>query len=67
MVYENKKWVFHDEAKKVLEKITKKLKIPSVVGKYREGKSFLANFIIEEKKGFELGHQVIGNTKGIWM
>eukprot|EP01028_Stygiella_incarcerata_P005844 TRINITY_DN241_c0_g1_i1.p1 TRINITY_DN241_c0_g1~~TRINITY_DN241_c0_g1_i1.p1 ORF type:complete len:589 (+),score=155.55 TRINITY_DN241_c0_g1_i1:83-1768(+) len=42
-------------------------KIVSIIGKYRTGKSFVMNELLGEKKGFDLGHLVRGETKGVWL
>lgn len=44
----------------------RKLKIIGIVGKYRTGKSFVMNRLLGQEKGFELGHETNGKTRGIW-
>jgi hypothetical protein len=38
----------------------------SIAGPFRLGKSYLANRLLERETGFELGHQILGCTRGIW-
>jgi len=40
-----------------------------IIGKYRDGKSYLLNriFACKPGEGFDLGHSVKGETKGIWL
>jgi hypothetical protein len=37
------------------------------VGPYRQGKSFLLNLLVNDKKAFQIGHSDQGCTKGVWM
>ena len=39
----------------------------SIAGPYRTGKSFLANRILNQSKGFEIGSTTQACTKGIWI
>ena len=51
----------------VLKGVNKPLKVVSVVGNYRTGKSFLLNRLMSRNDGFPLGSTVESKTKGIWM
>lgn len=44
-----------------------KLAIVSIAGPYRSGKSFLANRLLNQSTGFEVGSTTQACTKGIWM
>jgi GTPase Era involved in 16S rRNA processing len=45
----------------------KKLAVVAIAGPYRTGKSFLANRLLNQSKGFEVGSTTQACTKGIWM
>lgn len=45
----------------------KHIKVVSVAGPYRTGKSFLMNRILGRMKGFETGSTVESCTKGVWI
>jgi len=55
------------EALEMIRSIKKKIAIVSVAGKYRTGKSFLLNRLINRQSGFELGSTVNPCTKGLWI
>ena len=44
-----------------------KVSVVSIVGPYRTGKSFLANRILNQSKGFSIGSTTQACTKGIWV
>lgn len=44
-----------------------KVAIVSIAGPYRTGKSFLANRLLNQSRGFEIGSTTQACTKGIWM
>jgi polynucleotide 5'-kinase involved in rRNA processing len=52
-----------------LESIPRSMKVSvvSIVGPYRTGKSFLANRILNQSKGFAIGSTTQACTKGIWI
>ena len=56
-----------EEAIDLFRRINKPLKIVSIVGNYRTGKSFLLNRLMKRNDGFPLGSTVESKTKGIWM
>jgi hypothetical protein len=65
---QNGEWKINPEAKKILENHWKPVKVLCIAGKFRQGKSYiLNNYLGVESNGFELGHQISGKTKGIWM
>eukprot|EP01028_Stygiella_incarcerata_P004270 TRINITY_DN19228_c0_g1_i1.p1 TRINITY_DN19228_c0_g1~~TRINITY_DN19228_c0_g1_i1.p1 ORF type:complete len:624 (-),score=199.49 TRINITY_DN19228_c0_g1_i1:151-2022(-) len=39
----------------------------SIIGKYRAGKSYILNEVLGQPKGFDLGHEVEAETKGVWL
>jgi hypothetical protein len=41
--------------------------VVSIAGPYRTGKSFLANRLLNQSKGFEIGSTTQACTKGIWI
>jgi len=45
----------------------KKLAIICIAGPYRSGKSYLANRILHQNSGFNVGSTTMACTKGIWM
>ena len=67
----NKQFEITKEAETYLSSLEfKKLGIISIAGKYRTGKSYLLNKIIQKKKektGFEVGPTINSCTKGIWI
>ena len=46
---------------------TMKVAVAAIAGPYRTGKSFLANRILNQSKGFEIGSTTQACTKGIWI
>ena len=57
-----------DTALNVLQEIGDKRIAPIVIaGPWRSGKSFLANRLLNQMKGFAIGSTVKACTKGIWM
>ncbi|EFC47501.1 guanylate binding protein [Naegleria gruberi] len=63
------KWQMNQDAFAKLETVSGSgfVKVISVVGAYRLGKSYLMNQIMNGKKGgFELGHTTESMTKGVW-
>eukprot|EP00830_Metopus_es_P005113 TRINITY_DN1472_c0_g1_i2.p1 TRINITY_DN1472_c0_g1~~TRINITY_DN1472_c0_g1_i2.p1 ORF type:complete len:859 (-),score=219.71 TRINITY_DN1472_c0_g1_i2:17-2593(-) len=57
-----------DEAMNALQEMGDKRVAPIVIGgPWRSGKSFLANRLIGQMKGFNIGSTVKACTKGIWM
>ena len=55
------------EALQILKKYDKPIKVVSIVGTYRTGKSYLLNRLMGRNDGFPLGSTVNSKTKGIWM
>lgn len=45
----------------------KKLAVICIAGPYRSGKSYLANRILHQNSGFNVGSTTMACTKGIWM
>lgn len=45
----------------------KKVAVVAIAGPYRTGKSFLANRLLNQSAGFEIGSTTQACTKGIWM
>lgn len=45
----------------------RQIKVISVAGPYRSGKSFLMNRFLDQMRGFEIGATVESCTKGIWI
>lgn len=46
---------------------TAKVSVVAIAGPYRTGKSFLANRLLNQSKGFEIGSTTQACTKGIWI
>lgn len=44
-----------------------KVSVVAIAGPYRTGKSFLANRLLNQSKGFEIGSTTEACTKGIWI
>jgi hypothetical protein len=38
----------------------------SIAGPFRLGKSYLANRLLDHEAGFDLGHEIVGCTRGMW-
>ncbi len=56
------------EAMSVLQSMSSnKLAVICVAGPYRSGKSFIANRLLDQMDGFNIGSSVRSCTKGIWM
>lgn len=70
-VTKNKQFEISKEAEAYLSSLEgKKLGIVSIAGKYRTGKSYFLNKLIQnrrEKPGFEVGPTINSCTKGIWI
>ena len=56
-----------DEALSFLSLLRMPVAPIAVVGKYRTGKSFLLNRLLQRRNGFEVGPTVEACTKGIWI
>lgn len=57
-----------DEAMLALQEIGDKKIAPIIIGgPWRSGKSFLANRLLKQMKGFPIGSSIKACTKGIWM
>jgi hypothetical protein len=63
------KFNVQDEAAGILRRLNPKspLRIASVIGVYRAGKSYLMNRLLGRQSGFEMGGTDEGVTHGIWM
>jgi GTPase Era involved in 16S rRNA processing len=44
-----------------------KVAVVAIAGPYRTGKSFLANRLLNQSRGFEIGSTTQACTKGIWI
>ncbi|KAM5151685.1 guanylate-binding protein 7-like [Mantella aurantiaca] len=64
---EGTKLVVNPEAIDILSKIHQPVRVVSIVGMYRTGKSYLMNRLAGAQKGFSLGSTIQSETKGIWM
>lgn len=62
-------WQLHTEALNLLRSIQDPVAVVAITGKYRTGKSFLANRLLEAVGGgsFQVGSTVEACTKGIWI
>ena len=70
VVFEKGEFHVTQESLEFLQKITGKISVIAVVGKYRTGKSFLLNRIIlnnRGKTGFGVGPTINPCTKGLWI
>lgn len=54
----------NDEAMEFFSSCEKPVVVLAVAGRYREGKSYLANYLLGEQKGFALGSTLESETKG---
>eukprot|EP00742_Colponemidia_sp_Colp-10_P010751 GILJ01011840.1.p1 GENE.GILJ01011840.1~~GILJ01011840.1.p1 ORF type:complete len:251 (+),score=37.02 GILJ01011840.1:133-885(+) len=61
------KWHLFADTLDLLASIKENIAVISVVGQYRTGKSYLMNRFMGQPNGFEIGHQVVGKTRGIWV
>ena len=62
------KFIISPESKKILcNSSYSKIGIISLIGKYRTGKSFLLNKILQKKQCFNVGSSIKPCTKGIWL
>ena len=67
-IVQNGKFQFTEKAKSFLRKYKdKRISVISICGPQRSGKSFLANAILKQMRGFSVGHSVQACTKGIWL
>ena len=68
-ITKNKKFEMVEETVNYLKEIDGGVAICSIVGKYRSGKSFLMNKILElnGENGFEVSSSVNACTKGLWI
>lgn len=57
----------NEKALKYIKNIQNKLKVVSVIGPYRTGKSFLLNRLNNQQKGFHLGNTTNPCTQGVWL
>jgi hypothetical protein len=57
----------NEKALKYIQTIGNKLKVVSVIGPYRTGKSFLLNRLNNKQKGFHLGNSTNPCTQGVWL
>lgn len=53
---DNRKWKIHEDALARLATVPGRLKVVSIIGKYRTGKSFFLNRMLDRQAGFALGH-----------
>lgn len=60
---------FHvtDDALAILRSIDIPIAPVAVAGRYRTGKSFLLNCLVQDKSGFEVGPTIEACTHGIWL
>lgn len=63
----DKKLTLNQNAARVLKRINEPIVVIGIVGKYRSGKSFLMNQLLDRSQGFALGPTVQSATKGVWM
>ena len=59
----------NSEAMELFESLPRnsKVSVVTIAGPYRTGKSFLANRLLNQSKGFEIGSTTQACTKGIWI
>ena len=55
------------KALEYLSKIEENIKVVSVIGPYRSGKSFLLNRLNGRQKGFHIGNSTNPCTQGVWL
>lgn len=63
------KYLVTPEAREFLGRVTQKVGVIAVAGKYRTGKSFLLNRVIIDTRsgGFGVGPTINPCTKGLWV
>lgn len=58
----------NEQAIRILSEVPKPIAVLGIAGSYRSGKSFFLNrVLLNRKKGFLVGNQILPCTKGIWM
>jgi predicted GTPase len=66
ITFESNKWKINEKCEKIIKNIKKPVKVISVCGRFRTGKSYIMN-LFAGQPGFDLGHTTNAETKGIWM
>ena len=60
-------WELVENTVESIKAIQQPMVVVSVIGRYRDGKSYLTNLLAGETKGFPLGDSVESKTEGIWV
>lgn len=60
-------WKVLEGAKRILRALPGPVRVIAVAGPMRTGKSFLLNRLANQQKGFAIGGETRGCTKGLWI
>ena len=66
-IQNNGLFALNPEAITFLRTIQKPVKIVTIMGTYRKGKSFLLNLLLQQREIFKVSHGTDSCTKGIWI
>jgi len=64
---EKGKFLLNPETASIIDTLEGPIKIVSIVGPYRSGKSFLLNRLIGCNEAFDVGNTTFACTKGLWI
>ena len=63
---QSSKFRINPEARDILQDVVQPITVIGIAGRHREGKSYLANWLLGEETGFPISSSYRTETKGIW-